>query len=149
MTKETIIPDRKMYFAASIRGGRGDVEIYGQIITVLGKYGTVLTEHVGDSSLTSDGEEKTDQFIFERDCKWLAEADVIVAEVSNPSTGVGFEIHLAQSLGKRIICFYRNNSEKKLSAMIAGNSYLTVFMYETIDDVEKFLNDQIFFLGEK
>ncbi len=137
-----VVPNIKFYFAASIRGGRGDIEIYTQFITLLSTYGTVLTEHVGDSSLTEAGEESTDQYIFERDCRWIQEADIIVAEVSNPSLGVGFEIRLAQSQGKRIICFYRKNSEKKLSAMIAGNDYLTIFVYETIDDVKNFLDSQ-------
>ena len=139
---KTAMLDIKFYFAASIRGGRGGAEIYAQFIALLSAYGTVLTEHVGDSSVTEDGEEKTDQYIFERDCQWIQEANVIVAEVSNPSHGVGFEIRLAESQGKRVICFYRKNSEKKLSAMIAGNGYLTTIMYETIDDVKSFLDTQ-------
>jgi hypothetical protein len=70
--------------------------------------------------------------------------------VSNPSHGVGFEIALAQSQGKRVVCFYSKNSEKKLSAMIAGNDYLTILIYETIEDVEEFLKTKMFIsLGEK
>ena len=44
----------KIYFAGSIRGGRGDAEIYAQIIEFLQGYGEVLTEHIGDTSLTSN-----------------------------------------------------------------------------------------------
>lgn len=142
-----ITPKWKIYFAASIRGGRGHVEMYDRIIDALKKYGTVLTEHVGDASLTDAGEEKTDQFIFERDCGWITEADVFIAEVSNPSTGVGYEIALAQSQGKRIICFYRKNSDKKLSAMIAGNSYLTVFVYDSVEEFEALLERQFTSFG--
>ena len=109
MTKEIPFLDTKIYFAASIRGGRDGAEIYAQFIALLSKYGEVLTEHVGNISLTDLGEEKTDQYIFERDCHWIQESNVIVAEVSNPSLGVGFEISLAQSQGKRVICFYRKS----------------------------------------
>lgn len=39
---------RRIYFCGSIRGGRDDVHIYKDIISQLGAYGEVLTEHVGD-----------------------------------------------------------------------------------------------------
>jgi len=58
----------KIYFAGSIRGGRDDKEIYLQIINHLGKYGKVLTEHVGDKNLSILGEDgKTEDYIFNRD----------------------------------------------------------------------------------
>lgn len=46
---------RRIYFAASIRAGRGDSHLYHKIVSVLHKYGTVLTEHVGDPTLTELG----------------------------------------------------------------------------------------------
>lgn len=46
----------KIYFAGSIRGGREDKEIYLQIVALLRKFGAVLSEHVGDQSLTSLGD---------------------------------------------------------------------------------------------
>lgn len=45
----------KIYFAASIRGGRQDAHIYSKIVALLKNYGRVLTEHVGDQSLTAGG----------------------------------------------------------------------------------------------
>ena len=54
-----------IYFAASIRGGRDQAEIYAQICELLSQHGTVLTEHIGDTSLTSSGEDtKTEEHIF-------------------------------------------------------------------------------------
>jgi hypothetical protein len=43
---------------------------------------------------------------------WLKEADVIVAEVSTPSLGVGYEIGKAEDMGKRILCLYKNKKIK-------------------------------------
>ena len=79
----------KIYFAGSIRGGRDDQELYMRLIQELGKYGTVLTEHIGDKTLSALGESVDEKFIFERDMQWVGEADVVVAEVSTPSLGVG------------------------------------------------------------
>ncbi|MCA9356116.1 hypothetical protein KC852_01165 [Candidatus Nomurabacteria bacterium] len=46
----------KIYFAGAIRGGREDAELYAKVIEILKKYGTVLTEHLGDTSITSAGQ---------------------------------------------------------------------------------------------
>lgn len=138
-----------IYFAASIRGGRDCAEIYTQISSLLTQYGEVLTEHVGDASLTSVGEEtKTDEFIFVRDKRWILEADFVVAEVTNPSLGVGWEIAYAESLGKKVLCLYFQGADKKLSAMIAGNSWLTVCRYQTINEVKVFLSEQLFLFSK-
>ena len=45
----------RIYFAGSIRGGRGDAQLYMKIVKILQNYGTVLTEHVADPSLEAFG----------------------------------------------------------------------------------------------
>jgi len=73
----------KIYFAGSIRGGRDDIQTYQEIIKFISKFGTVLTEHVGDPLLTNEGEkENLEHFIYNRDLNWLKESDVVVAEVT-------------------------------------------------------------------
>jgi 2'-deoxynucleoside 5'-phosphate N-hydrolase len=131
----------KIYFAGSIRGGRDDGELYGRIISFLKKYGTVLSEHVGDPNLSLYGETKTsDVDIYERDVAWVEECDMMIAEVTTPSLGVGYEIGRAEALGKPILCLFRNeNSERRLSAMISGNKNLKVFAYQTEDEIKDVL----------
>ncbi len=131
----------KIYFAGSIRGGRGDAQLYKQIIELLGQYGEVLTEHIGDETLTSAGSAMEPQYIFEQDTDWLREADVVVAEVTTPSLGVGYEIGLAESLEKRILCLYREQEDSQVSAMILGNRNLSIAQYESITDIENYLQD--------
>ena len=64
----------KVYFAASIRGGRADISIYKQLIDYLSHNHEVLTEHIGDDSLTSFGEVETrDKAIRDRDIQWIKE----------------------------------------------------------------------------
>ncbi len=128
----------KIYFAGSIRGGREDKEIYLQIIEHLSRYGKVLTEHVGSQNINDIGEsDLSDNQIYSRDTSWLQEADVMIAEVSTPSLGVGYEIRKAEEMGKKILCLYRNQQGKKLSAMISGNSNLEVIEYNKIEDVKR------------
>ena len=125
----------KIYFAGSIRGGREDRQKYLKIIKHLQKYGRVLTEHVGSSDISQKGENYlSEQYIYQRDIKWLIASDVIVAEVSNPSLGVGYEIAYAENVGKKIFCLYNKNSKKKLSAMISGNSDIKIEKYSQLSE---------------
>ena len=126
----------KIYFAGSIRGGRDDKELYEKIIELLSHYGTILTEHVGDKTLSSIGEiGLTNEYIYTRDMNWLKEADVVVAEVTTPSLGVGYEISKAEDMGKSILCIFREN-DANLSAMISGNNKITVEKYSTYNNLE-------------
>jgi len=120
----------KIYFCGSIRGGRADADIYRSMIDRLKKYGTVLTEHVGDLSLTDKGGDGTSEFIYERDTAWLRECDIVIAECSQPSLGVGYEIAYAEAIGKPIHIFYGRN-DGRLSAMLAGNPKFELHYYNT------------------
>jgi nucleoside 2-deoxyribosyltransferase len=122
----------KIYFAASIRGGRDDAGLYAQLIESLKNYGMVLTEHLGlgKEKLSSYGEaDLADKEIYNRDTILINEADVVVAEVSTPSLGVGYELGYAEGKGKKILCLYRPQVSKRLSAMVNGNGNLKVVEY--------------------
>jgi 2'-deoxynucleoside 5'-phosphate N-hydrolase len=131
---------KKIYFAGSIRGGRSHHELYKVIIKHLQSFGEVLTEHVGHEGITPMGETRmTDPEIFHRDMDWLISSDVIIADVSVPSLGVGFEIAKATDLGKKVLCLYSVPSDGKLSAMIAGCPDLKVEEYQSIEDVKQII----------
>ena len=128
----------KIYFAGSIRGGRYDVDLYLQIIEHLKKYGEVLTEHVGDKNLALLGEDGVkDDYIHNRDLEWFLQSNVVVAEVTTPSLGVGYEIGRAVENQKRALCLYRPQDGKRLSAMIAGSPGVTNAEYKTLEDAKK------------
>lgn len=130
----------KIYFAGSIRGGREYQHFYKEIIRQLADYGQVLTEHIGSDALTSAGEsELSDRGIYERDVAWIESADVIVAEVTNPSLGVGYELGKAESLGKKILCLFNTENTNSLSAMVSGNKNFTLKTYRNEGDIEKIL----------
>lgn len=134
----------KIYFAGSIRGGRSDAGLYRQIIEYLRTTGEVLTEHIGLDDLKQVGETGiTDREIYDRDIMWLTSSDLVVAEVTNPSLGVGFEIARAIDLKKRVLCLFRKQSDRRLSAMIAGCPEVQVGEYEAIEDLKRLIDDFI------
>ena len=59
----------------------------------------------------------------------IQEADVVIAEVTNPSLGVGYELGYAENIGKPIMCLFDGDSGAKLSAMVRGNPTNIIVTY--------------------
>ena len=113
---------KKVYFAGSIRGGRTDADLYKRIIKYIQQEHIVLTEHVGDLSLSkTEGLKDRDVAIYEQDTAWLRESDLVIAECTTPSHGVGYELAYAEAHGIPVHIFY-NKSRTNLSALLTGNS---------------------------
>lgn len=127
--------DKKIYFAGSIRGGRVDADLYKRLIAYLQRTNIVLTEHVGSSKLNlmEQGRSK-DALIYNRDTAWLRECDLVVAECTCPSLGVGYELAYAEKLGKPCHIFY-DKSKTQLSAMLTGNPYFQIHPYESEEEI--------------
>ena len=129
----------KVYFAASIRGGRKDQNKYRELIRFLSSKVEVLTEHVGDTGIEEIGEQDlSDKEIYQRDLEWLESADAVIAEVTNPSLGVGYELGMAEKFGKPILCLYEDsNKKRKLSAMVSGNLKFRTFHYHDLEHTKE------------
>ena len=133
--------NKKVYFAGSIRGGRVDAELYRRIIEHIKRTDAVLTEHVGDLSLNAlEGEFDRDHAIYEQDTAWLRECDLVIAECTCPSLGVGYELAYAEKLFKPCYVFY-NKEKCALSAMIKGNGYFELIPYSDEDEVFRVLDE--------
>jgi len=105
----------------------------------------VLTEHIADESLTEHGEDLSDRDIHDRDIEWLRSATCVVAEVSTPSLGVGYEIGRAVEWGLPILCLFRSENGKRLSAMIVGSKAVKMREYREVSDLTRILSE--FFLA--
>ena len=124
-----------IYFSGSMSGGRDQAHLYPPIIAHLKQYGEVLTEFVADLALTTRGEQsRTSEAIYHRDLKLVAQCDVLVAEVTVPSFGVGVEVAAAGRHGKPVLALVQPREGRRLSAMIAGDPNVTVIEYAAIEE---------------
>jgi hypothetical protein len=96
----------------------------------------------GRTMVSRAGPRIGDDYIYQRDMMWLGEADALVAEVSAPSLGVGYEISCAlHGRGIPVLCLVHTDV-KSLSAMISGNTEpgLRLERYRTREDMRGILS---------
>lgn len=134
-----------IYFSCSLTGGRKDEKIYAHIVDhLLARGFEVPTEHLARPEVMKLEKVVDPEEVFQRDIDWIDACDAVVAEVSTPSHGVGYEIAYALSIGKPVLCCYRQGVP--VSKMITGNQSagLTVRSYateqEAIDLIDAFLD---------
>ena len=130
----------KIYFAGAIRGGREKVYDYQKMVQQFEKCGAeVLTKHVADPNLSVKGENMSFKEIYERDIKWLKECDIVFADITLPSLGVGYEISYAENLGKDIYAIYEKGAN--VSGFLRGDEKINFLAYESVDEVINKIND--------
>jgi nucleoside 2-deoxyribosyltransferase len=140
-----------IYFACSITGGREFESVY-QVITkaLVEDNHEVPTAHLAETGITAMEGAIAPLEVYSRDTNWVRESDVLIAEVSVPSHGVGYEIAFALGLGKPVLALYQEG--RKLSKMISGNPdpNLSVHTYKSPEEavilIRKFLTE---FVREK
>lgn len=124
-----------IYFACSLTGGRELEPVYQAIARALAEKGhKVLTAHLVESNVMEVEAAFSPSEVYSRDTAWIHKCDVLVAEVSVPSHGVGYEIGFALGIGKPVLALYQEG--RKVSKMISGNpdKNLTVKIYATSDE---------------
>jgi nucleoside 2-deoxyribosyltransferase len=122
----------KVYFSCSITGGRNEEKVYAAIVSAMLAAGyEVPTAHLSSPDVMKMETVVDPEEIFNRDMRWLEECDVVVAEVSTPSHGVGYEIALGLTLKKTVFCCYQQG--KRVSKILTGNNHpnLTIASYDT------------------
>jgi nucleoside 2-deoxyribosyltransferase len=130
----------KVYFACSIIGGRQDEEIYQRLVQLLQELGVeVPTAHIAETGLEEIDAQVNAPDIYHRDVAWIEESDLLVAEVSTPSHGVGYEIGYALGQGKPVLCLHRDDT--LVSKMITGNPHplLQVAGYSSAEEADRIL----------
>lgn len=133
-----------IYFSCSITGGRDDQAIYAAIVNALLAEGhEVPTAHLSSPDILALEAVAEPNEIYHRDVAWVMDCDALIAEVSTPSHGVGYEIALALMQEKPVLCLYRNG--KRVSKMITGNDHpaLSQAAYENERDVVTLICDYL------
>jgi nucleoside 2-deoxyribosyltransferase len=122
-----------IYFSCSITGGRNDQKNYQDIVSALEAAGHVVpTAILADPHILEYEAVTSAEEVYERDIAWLDECDAVVAEISTPSHGVGYEIAYALEKGKPVICGYQ--AGRRVSKMLTGNTHsqITLIEYQNI-----------------
>lgn len=124
-----------VYFACSITGGREFEGVYQQMVAALLANGhEIPTSHLVESEVGERERWLNPQDVYERDTAWIRDCDALIAEVSVPSHGVGYEIGYALQMEKPVLCVHHH--ERKVSKMITGNLHpaLKVVSYGTTEE---------------
>jgi nucleoside 2-deoxyribosyltransferase len=124
-----------IYFACSITGGREFESVYQSIVKALVQDGhQVPTAHLAESGVGAVEAVLDPQAVYSRDVDWIRASDVLIAEVSVPSHGVGYEVGFALGIGKPVLALYQQG--RKVSKMISGNpdAHLQVKAYQNIEE---------------
>jgi nucleoside 2-deoxyribosyltransferase len=128
----------KIYFSCSLTGGRTDESAYGAIVDHLLSAGhNVLTAHLARPEVMDLEQVVEPRGVYRRDMEWIRECDALVAEVSTPSHGVGYEIACALERAKPVLCCARRGA--RVSKMLTGNDSpgLRLVVYEGQDEALK------------
>jgi 2'-deoxynucleoside 5'-phosphate N-hydrolase len=136
-----------VYLACTVRGDRGGVLAGRAICERLQRHGhEVLTTHLLSDNVDAAEARITEHQVFRRDLEWLTLCDVLVAEASGSSYGVGFEVGYvlgrAETTGQRVILLYDTARRDKVSRLITGNdaAACTTFGYGSIDELTAFID---------
>lgn len=109
----------QVYFAGTIMGDRSHAATFRRIVEHIKARGHgVPTAHVARENVLDEEVAHTAREVYERDVAWLRDSDCVVAEVSTPSLGVGYEVAYALGQGKPVLCLHRRG--RPISKMITG-----------------------------
>ena len=132
----------RVYLACTVRGDRSGVLAGRAICERLQHHGhEVLTTHLLADDVEGAESQLTEEQIYRRDLDWLTSCDVLVAEASGSSYGVGFEVGFvlgrAHQTGQRVLLLYNTERRHAISRLIIGNCdpACTTVGYTSIDDL--------------
>jgi len=140
----------RIYLACTVRGERGGVLAGRAICERLQQHGhEVLTTHLLADDVERAEAVLTESQVYQRDIDWLSGCDVLVAEASGSSYGVGFEVGFvtgrAGTTRQRVLLVYHAARQHAVSRLISGNcdAACTTFAYDTIADLVAFIDREL------
>jgi nucleoside 2-deoxyribosyltransferase len=131
----------KIYLACTVRGDRGAVAgLRALVATLEGADHTILTKHLLDDNVEGAESALSERAVYERDIQWLDACDILIADASGSSFGVGFEVGYVlgrSDRNQRVILLYRADRRDQISRLIVGNGHprCAVIKYENPDDL--------------
>ncbi|MGH9409158.1 MAG: nucleoside 2-deoxyribosyltransferase [Vicinamibacterales bacterium] len=131
-----------IYLACTVRGDRGAVAALRALVSRLeGEGHRVLTKHLLDDDVETSEAQLSEQAVYSRDIGWLEACNLLIADASGSSYGVGFEVGYvlgrADGSDQRVILLYRADRKDRISRLISGNAHprCWVVPYDGIEDL--------------
>ncbi len=135
-----------VYLACTVRGDRSTIGAVRHIAARLEAAGhELLTAHLLQDDVDAAESSASNEAVFERDLRWLESCDLLVAEASGSSYGVGFEVGYilgrAPMTGQRALVLYDAARASSVSRLVSGNTHpaCSVLAYETAGQIDDFL----------
>ncbi len=132
----------QIYLACTVRGDRGAVAGLRSLVASLERSGhTIVTKHLLDDNVDGAESALTERAVYERDIAWLDACDILIADASGSSFGVGFEVGYvlgrSERTDQRVILLYFAGRRDQISRLIVGNAHprCEVLRYENPDDL--------------
>ena len=118
----------QIYLACTVRGDRSAVAGLRTLVASLERSGhTVLTKHLLDDNVDGAESALTERAVYERDIAWLETCDVLIADGTGSSFGVGFEVGYvlgrSDRTGQQVVLLYRADRRDQISRLIVGNAH--------------------------
>ena len=136
-----------IYLACTVRGDRGALGVARALADALECMGHhVLTRHLLEDDVETAESVLSEREVFERDLAWLGAADVVIAEASGSSYGVGFEVGYvlgrSEVTGQRVLLLYDTARRPLVSRLISGNvhPHCTTYPYRDAADLLRFVD---------
>ncbi|HTI39783.1 MAG TPA: nucleoside 2-deoxyribosyltransferase [Vicinamibacterales bacterium] len=133
-----------IYLACTVRGDRGAVTALRALARDLEAAGhTILTRHLLEDNVEAAEARLSERQVYDRDIEWLNAADVLVADASGSTFGVGFEVGWvlanADRTNKRVLLLYQADRRDAISRMIVGNGHsrCAVLVYTSAEDLAR------------
>ncbi len=130
-----------VYCAGAIKGDSSYRESYLDIINIVKDNGhSALSELNPDFKSAFPLNEKQ---VFQRDIKWIEKSTLMIAEISGPSLGVGFEIAYALYMREIPVLALYDSEVEMVSAMITGgdSELLYVMPYHNKKELEEIVKN--------
>jgi nucleoside 2-deoxyribosyltransferase len=104
----------KIYLACTVRGDRGAVEGLRRLAASLERAGhTILTKHLLEDNVDRAESALSEREVYRRDVEWLDACDMLIADASGSSYGVGFEVGYllgrSDRTHQRVVLLYRSS----------------------------------------
>ena len=139
----------KIYFTASTSVNGELTPFYRQIVAHIKSQSAIITsgEQIGDKKMLAEDKSLGSKQIFEREKKRMDESDLVIAEASKPSHGVGGEIVYALSVGKPVLALINTAFEDIISPMLVGNPSENLYIeYYDNDNLQRKIHDFITYI---